>query len=260
MEMYTNEPTGVRLAIGIIFFGLIAVEAIWSYRLGRGVYDWKETLANFGVLLGTQVSKVVFLGYQMVVLGWFAQFRIAEWSGGVAAFLATFVLIDFLYYWQHRIMHEVKFFWAFHLVHHSAQKMNLTTSFRLNWVSPLIVVFFFVPAAVLGAPVSYIIATIAINLVYQFWLHTTAIGKLGWLEGVVNTPSAHRVHHGSNPEYLDRNYGAVFMIWDRMFGTYAPESVPVRYGVTTGPVGYNPFVLVFQGFVDFFRGRLESRG
>jgi sterol desaturase/sphingolipid hydroxylase (fatty acid hydroxylase superfamily) len=100
----------------------------------------------------------------------------------------------------------------------------------------------------------------SLNLFFQFFLHTESIGKLGFLEGFINTPSAHRVHHGSNPEYIDKNYGGVLMIWDRMFGSYTPETTPVLYGITTGHVGYNPFKLVFHGFYDLFRGKLNSKG
>lgn len=263
-SLLLTEPgagaTAPRIAIGLVLLFLILLEAFWARKNHLQIHDWKETAANFGVLVGTQISKALFLGWQLLVLTAVAPYQIMSWEPGLAAFLGTFLLVDFLYYWQHRIMHETKLFWAFHLVHHSGQKMNLTTSFRLNWLSPLIGSFFYIPAALLGAPATYILVAVALNLVFQFFLHTTAAGKLGWLEGMINTPSAHRVHHGSNPEYLDKNYGGVLMIWDRLFGTYVPETVPVQYGITTGAVGYNPFKLVFHGFYDLFRGRLSSRG
>jgi sterol desaturase/sphingolipid hydroxylase (fatty acid hydroxylase superfamily) len=253
-------PSGPRIVIGLAFIFLITLEVLWSQRKGRPVHDWKESVANLSILIGTQISKAMFLGWQLLVLTMAAQFQLFHWDSGILTFVATFFLVDFFYYWQHRIMHETKIFWAFHLVHHSGQKMNLTTSFRLNWLSPLITAFFFIPVVLLGAPIVYVIASLGINLLFQFFLHTTAIGKLGWLEGVINTPSAHRVHHGSNPEYLDKNYGGVLMIWDRFFGSYASETIEVDYGVTTGPAGYNPFKLVFHGFYDLFRGRLHSKG
>ena len=258
-------PTAARAILGLTLLVLIGLELLWLLqrpsRAGREVaYDWKESLANLGILVGVQVSKALFLGWQLLVLGWFAHIRVATWGTGALAFAGTFILVDFLYYWQHRLMHQSKPFWAFHLVHHSAQTLNLTTSFRLNWVTPLIGSFFYVPAVLLGAPAEYVLASVGLNLLYQFWLHTEAIGRLGPIEGIINTPSAHRVHHASNPEYLDRNYGGVLMVWDRLFGTYAEERAAVRYGITTGPEGYNPFVLVFHGFVDLFRGRLTSRG
>ncbi len=259
-ELPTSASVVFRGGVFTLFVGLIIFELLWSRQRGRTIHDWKESLANLIIFVGMQVSKVLFLGWQTIVLGTAAQFQIFQWSEGLLSFLGTLFLVEFLYYWEHRIMHETKPFWAFHLVHHSAQKMNFTTSFRLNWMSPLISSFFFVPAVLLGAPIQYVISAIGLNLLYQFFLHTESIGKLGLLEGILNTPSAHRVHHGSNPEYLDKNYGGILMIWDRIFGTYAPETSEVRYGITTGPVGYNPIKLIFHGFVDLFLGRLKSRG
>lgn len=249
-----------RIAIGMTFLLLIVAEWAWSRNKKMQVHDSKETAANFSILVGNQVSKVLLLGWQLLILTSVAEYRIFSWEAGIVSFIGTFFLVDFFYYWQHRIMHETKFFWAFHLVHHSGQKMNLTTSFRLNWLSPLVGSLFYIPAVILGAPSEYILVALALNLVFQFFLHTESIGKLGFLEGIINTPSAHRVHHGSNPEYLDKNYGGVLMIWDRIFGSYIPESAPVHYGITTGQVGYNPFVLVFHGFYDLFRGKLSSKG
>lgn len=255
-----------RTLVRLFFFGLIVAFIVWEIfaarRRSMQIHDVKESWSNMGIFAGVQISKVLLLGWQLLVLGIVAQFGMASWTPGVLSFLGTLLLVDFLYYWQHRAMHETKLFWAFHLVHHSGQQMNLTTSFRLNWLSPLVTPFFFIPAVLLGAPIAFVLGTLTLNLFFQFWLHTKLIPRLGFLEGIINTPSAHRVHHGSNKEYLDRNYGGILMIWDRMFGTYATEDeqVPVRYGVTTGPAGYNPFVLVFHGFVDLFRGRLESRG
>lgn len=249
-----------KIMIGITFLILIVAEWVWSKKKQVQIHDWKETSANLVVLIGTQISKAFFLGWQLLILTSVAEFKIMTWESGIISFLGTFFLVDFFYYWQHRIMHETKFFWAFHLVHHSGQKMNLTTSFRLNWLSPLIGSFFFIPMSLLGAPATYILISLSLNLVIQFFLHTESIGKLGFLEGIINTPSAHRVHHGSNPEYIDKNYGGVLMIWDRLFGSYTTENAAVQYGITTGHVGYNPIKLVFHGFFDLFRGKLNSKG
>jgi sterol desaturase/sphingolipid hydroxylase (fatty acid hydroxylase superfamily) len=131
--------------------------------------------------------------------------------------------------------------------------MNLTAAYRLNWFGALISPLFFIPLALAGFPPTYIVASYAFNLLYQFFLHTESIGKLGPLEGLIDTPSAHRVHHGVNPLYIDRNFGGVLLIWDKLFGTYQPETEKVKYGLTTGLVSYNPFRLVFQGFIDLFQ-------
>ena len=129
--------------------------------------------------------------------------------------------------------------------------MNLTMAYRLNWLSAIISPVFFLPLAFLGIPTDFIVLSYALNLLYQFFMHTEAVGKLGWLEGIIDTPSAHRVHHGSDPIYIDKNFGGVFMIWDRLFGTYQPELEKPTYGLTTGFTSYNPFRLVFQGFIEW---------
>jgi sterol desaturase/sphingolipid hydroxylase (fatty acid hydroxylase superfamily) len=258
------EPEGgnfvPRMIIGITFTMLVIAEWVWSRQKQMHIHDGKETAANFVVLLGNQISKALFLSWQLWILTSVADYKILSWEPGILSFIGTFFLVDFFYYWQHRIMHETKLFWAFHLVHHSGQKMNLTTSFRLNWLSPLVGSLFYIPVALLGAPSTFILMAQSLNLFFQFFLHTESIGKLGFMEGFINTPSAHRVHHGSNPEYIDKNYGGVLMIWDRLFGSYTPETSPVQYGITTGHVGYNPFTLVFHGFYDLFRGKLNSKG
>jgi sterol desaturase/sphingolipid hydroxylase (fatty acid hydroxylase superfamily) len=138
--------------------------------------------------------------------------------------------------------------------------MNLTTAYRLNWFGAIVSPLFFIPLAIAGFPPDFIVASYALNLLYQFFLHTEAVGKLPVIEGVIDTPSAHRVHHGSNPIYIDKNFGGVFMIWDKLFKTYQPESEPVVYGITTGFISYNPFVLVFKGFIDLFKGKMKYKG
>jgi sterol desaturase/sphingolipid hydroxylase (fatty acid hydroxylase superfamily) len=131
--------------------------------------------------------------------------------------------------------------------------MNLTAAYRLNWFSALVSPVFFVPAALLGLPADFIAAAYGLNLLYQFFLHTEVIGKLGPIEGIMDTPSAHRVHHGANPLYIDKNFGGVFMLWDRIFNTYQPETEKVTYGLTTGFNSNRPLVLVFHGFRQWFR-------
>lgn len=130
--------------------------------------------------------------------------------------------------------------------------MNLTSAYRLNWFSALVSPLFFVPLALLGFPPDYIVLSYVLNLLYQFFLHTEAIGKLGRMEGFIDTPSAHRVHHGQNDIYIDKNFGGVFMWWDRLFNTYQPETEKVKYGISGEAVSYNPFRLVLQGFINLF--------
>lgn len=234
---------------------LIGLEALWSRRQNRGVYDGKETAANLGILVGMQLSRALTMGWTLLVLG--AAQNLAPWHFEFSAWtvIAALLLADFVYYWQHRLMHVVPALWAFHQVHHSSPWMNLTTSYRLNWFTPLIGVFFLTPGVLLGLPVEAVALAMFTDLVFQFFLHTEAVGRLGPVEGVLNTPSAHRVHHGKNDRYIDTNFGGMLMVWDRMFGTYVPESAdePVQYGVPEGFLGHNPVKLVVVGFALWAR-------
>jgi sterol desaturase/sphingolipid hydroxylase (fatty acid hydroxylase superfamily) len=239
---------------------LICLEMAWNWRAQKQNYALPETLANLAIFAGLPVARFMLDGYQIFWLNLFSAGTPWHWDESRASFLLTFVLTDFAYYWHHRAMHVVKFFWAFHVVHHSGMRFNLTTSFRLNWFAGVVSIFFYLPLVLLGCPPRFVLASLALGLLYQFFLHTEAIGRLPWIEGILNTPSAHRVHHGSNERYLDKNFGGVLMIWDRLFDSYKPESEPLVYGITTGFVSHNPFTLVLHGFADLVRGRLNQRG
>lgn len=234
-------------------------EIIWSWKRDKKVYRLDETITNILILAGFHLSKLLFAGYQLWVLGFVTDIAPFHLPHTWYTFILAFVVADFLYYWFHRISHHWAPLWAFHLIHHSSPLMNLTAAYRLNWFSALISPVFFVPAALAGLPPDFIVLSYALNLLYQFFLHTEAVGKLGLIEGVLDTPSAHRVHHGTNPQYIDKNFGGVFMIWDRIFHTYQPETEKVQYGLTTGYISRNPFVLVFHGFIALFRKTLKLR-
>jgi sterol desaturase/sphingolipid hydroxylase (fatty acid hydroxylase superfamily) len=236
---------------------IIMAEIIWSWKNDKKAYEVKETFSNLAVLAGFQFSKLLFAGYQLAALGFFSGLALFHLPHTPWVFLITFITVDFIYYWFHRASHIITPLWAFHQVHHSASHMNLTAAYRLNWFSALISPLFFIPAVILGLPPEFVVACYAINLLYQFFLHTEAVGTMGPLEKVIDTPSSHRVHHGSNPLYIDKNFGGVLIVWDRIFKTYQPETEKVNYGLTTGFAGYNPFVLVFRGFEELFAGKMK---
>jgi len=238
----------------------ILIESLYSIYKKKPVHDPKDTAANVFIIVGYQVFKAASLTWQIYILNIFYDMTPLRLPNSTSTFFLSLLIADFLYYWYHRWMHGYKPLWAFHLIHHSSQKLNLTTSFRLNWLSPIISAFFFIPAALVGIPPATIVLSYAVNLLYQYWLHTEFIGKIPVIEGILNTPSGHRVHHGSNPIYIDKNYGGILMIWDRMFGTYQPETEKVRYGITYGFVSYNPFILLLHGFYDLFRGKMNYKG
>jgi sterol desaturase/sphingolipid hydroxylase (fatty acid hydroxylase superfamily) len=246
-------------ALGIIIV-LITLEIIWSWRTDAKVYNAKESLANFAILIGFNLSKFLFAGYQLGIMKFVQQFALFKISSTIYTFIIVFILADFIYYWYHRISHIWQPMWAFHVVHHSGMYMNLTTSYRLNWFSALISPLFFVPLVLIGFQPEIVVVSYALNLLYQFLMHTESINKLGAIEGIIDTPSAHRVHHGSNPIYIDKNFGGVLMIWDRIFNTYQPETEKPIYGTTKGFISNNPFVLIFHGFIDLFKGKMKYRG
>lgn len=242
----------------ILIVSLIAllVEITWSLAKGRRVYAKGEVLANLALLFGNQLLRPVSLAWKGLVFGWIMPYRLFELPATPAVALLTFVAVEFVYYWYHRLSHERPFLWTIHHTHHSSTLMNYTTAFRLNWLGAFIGPLMFIPLILMGFSPKVVLISLLLGLLYQFFLHTQMIGHLGFLEGWLNTPAAHRVHHGSNPRYLDKNYGAVLMVFDRLFGTWEPESEPVRYGVTTGPLPPNPLVIVFGPLFGLLRRQL----
>ncbi|GLU51414.1 sterol desaturase family protein [Dyadobacter frigoris] len=247
-----NQIGPYRVYILLFLAVLVTVEIIWSWKNDKKVYDIKETFSNLFVFAGFQFSKYIFTGYQLALLSFFSGISLFTFPHNTWIFLLTFFVADFIYYWFHRASHVWKPLWAFHLIHHSAMHMNLTAAYRLNWFSALVSPLFFIPAALLGLPSDFIVISYALNLAYQFFMHTEAVGKLGVIEKVMDTPSSHRVHHGNNPIYIDKNFGGVLIIWDRIFQTYQPETEKVNYGLTSGFLSNNPFKLVSRGFIDLF--------
>jgi sterol desaturase/sphingolipid hydroxylase (fatty acid hydroxylase superfamily) len=181
-----------------------------------------------------------------------------EWWAWALLVLAQ----DFLFYWYHRAAHRIEYMWASHRVHHSPNELVLASAYRLpctlvlslNWV-------FYMPLVWIGFPPLVVFGVLALNLAYQFWLHTTLIPRLGPIEGILNTPSAHRVHHGRNPEYLDKNFGGTLMIFDRFFGTYQPEDprIEISYGLVTQEYSLNPLWVAYGGFVKLIRDLCKAR-
>ena len=190
-------------------------------------------------------AEVLILGAAAALVPW----ELHGWSAWVVGLLG----VEFFYYWDHRAGHEIRLLWAAHVIHHSSQKYNLSTALRQTWTGEYTVLFF-LPVALLGVPVEIILAAWSVNLLYQFWIHTEAIDRLPrWFEFVFNTPSHHRVHHGSQAQYLDRNYGGVLIVWDRLFGTFEPEGEQVIYGLTKNLETFNPLRVATHEYVALYR-------
>ena len=250
-----NAESPIFLAV---FAALIAVELTWSLVRRRPVYSAGETLANLTIALGNGLIRPIAVIWTFLVMSWIEPVQRVALPDTSWAFPLTFVVVDFAYYGYHRASHEFRWLWSMHHTHHSSPWYNLSTAVRLNWVAKFVSPLFFAPLVLVGLSAEAVASSLALGLLYQLFLHTEAVPALGRFEGLLlNTPSAHRVHHGSNPRYIDRNYAGVFIVWDRLFGTYEPEHERVRYGVTTGFLGHNPFVIQFAPLLSFLRGRFQ---
>lgn len=233
-----------------VFVVMIAAEIWVGKKRGLTLYTKGETIASISIgavqrLIG--LVKLSVTGYLGIVLYDNRIFTMP--MDGWVGWLTLFVLLEFTYYWYHRLSHEVRWFWATHAVHHSIEEMNILGSYRLGWTSKLSMAYLtHLPLMWIGFSPAAVATMLALNLFYQSWLHTNLIGRLGVLEGILNTPSAHRVHHAKNADYLDRNHGGVTMIFDRLFGTYVEErdEEPVQYGLVK-PIGStNPVTIAFH--------------
>ncbi|HEY4080594.1 MAG TPA: sterol desaturase family protein [Burkholderiaceae bacterium] len=242
--------------------GLSLIEAWWLAR--RGGYDWKALgISVLDMVLRLSVQIFLPLSIAAGLFSYAAEHRLTtiELNSWVA-FLGLFIGQEFFYYWYHRAAHRVRWFWCNHSVHHSPNTLNLGAAYRIGIVGKLTgTPLFFAPLAWLGFPQHVVFEVLSLNLLYQFWLHTSWIPKLGPLEYLLNTPSAHRVHHASNLEYLDANYGGVLIVFDRLFGTYRAErdDLPCRYGLIDPVTSYNPLRIEFAPWLKLARDLASAR-
>jgi sterol desaturase/sphingolipid hydroxylase (fatty acid hydroxylase superfamily) len=237
-------PRSLLLLPAILIFAA-AIEGLYLQHARRQVYDWRAYFASLGDAIGRLfINRVVGFGIAGTVFALVARVRIAtipmdRWYSWLALLLA----LEFFYYWMHRADHRVQWLWATHAVHHSTNAYNLSAAYRLGWTSGLSGgALFFTPLVFIGFPVQAVLGAAALNLLYQFWLHTELIPRLGPLEWFLNTPRHHRVHHARNPEYIDKNFGGVLIVFDRLFGTFATEvsDAPLEYGLVHRVTSYNP--------------------
>lgn len=225
------------------FVLLVLVEMIVARFRDRTRYEPKDTLTSLALGLGSTVAGALTAGiaFGMAMAVW--RFRLFDIGYAWYWFVLAFVIDDLAYYVFHRLAHRVRWFWASHVIHHSSQHYNLSTALRQTWTGFVSLGFLFrLPLALIGFPPPMLVFVAGINLVYQFWIHTEVIGKCPrWFEAVMNTPSHHRVHHATNAHYLDTNYAGVFIVWDRMFGTFTPErdDEPPRYGIVHNLGSFN---------------------
>lgn len=252
----------ILLALSPIFLICIALEWWWSHRQGRHRYQWRDSLANAILALMHQAGDALSLLLLLPFFYWLSQFAVFELPFNAWSLLLLFLLQDFLYYWFHRASHQIRWLWASHVAHHSSRLMNFSTAFRQSLTYPLSGMWlFWTPLIWLGFDVKLVLAVVAINLAFQFFVHTQYAKHWGWLGTIFNTPSWHRVHHACNPIYIDKNYAGVLVIWDRLFGTFQPELAdePCRYGITEPFESMNPWTITFYEWQRMFVAARQSQ-
>jgi sterol desaturase/sphingolipid hydroxylase (fatty acid hydroxylase superfamily) len=233
------------------FFLLIGIESVVSRVQRVRRYRLHDTITSLGCGIGEQVIVVFTVGLSVAAYA-YAEKHLAITripASSVVAWVLVFILVDHSFYWFHRAAHRVNFMWAGHAVHHQSEEYNLSTALRQNWIENLLAWPFYVPLAILGFPLAMFATASTVNTLYQFWVHTRIIGRLGPVEGFLNTPSSHRVHHGIDPEYVDKNYGGMFMIWDRLYRTYQPEVAEPHYGTVKPLESWSPLWANVHGWV-----------
>lgn len=229
-----------------VVLGLIAVEFLFDHYHGTTRYSLRDTLTSFAISIMALIVTFLCRGASFAFLYLMYDSALMDLSMRWYNWLIAFVLIDFLGYWLHWLGHHSTFFWLVHAPHHSSEKYNLSTAIRLPVLSGCFRFVLWAPLCLTGFHPAMVVALEASMYFYQFFLHTENIGRLGWLENVLNTPSHHRVHHATNEQYLDKNFGAVLIIWDRLFGTFQAEQAKPRYGIVGRTASLNPFKIVFQ--------------
>jgi len=255
------NPKYILAIAGPVFFISVMLEW-WGVKSGKlgGRYESKDAWASMAMGLGNLVSDILmgFIGAAYLWWLWTMPVRTLDWGFTIWALIAAFVAQDFLYYWKHYFYHKIRWLWAAHVVHHSSEHYNLSTALRQPWNNHILGLFILsTPLVFLGLHPLLLAFVAAFNLIYQYWIHTEAIDKCPrWFEAVMNTPSHHRVHHATNPRYLDANFAGIFIVWDKMFGTFVPEMRDVediKYGIIK-PVGtFNPFKIAFVEMLNMLK-------
>lgn len=240
-----------------LYLAFMTVEILISKRAGIARYELKDTAVSLTTNFGSGFERVMVGSFYYFLLMWFYQYRIFEIEFTWIALAACIVLEDFAYYWIHRLSHRTRIGWASHVTHHSSQNFNFSVALRQTWTflfTGLIVVY--IPLVLLGFHPAMVFFCGGLNLAYQFLLHTEMVKRLPkWYEAVMNTPSHHRVHHGINKKYIDANYAGIFIVWDKLFGTFVAEddNEPVRYGITKNLTTFNVLTVQFHEWIAMFK-------
>ncbi len=238
-----------------VFFALIGIELFVAHRRGQKVYRFEDTVTDLACGVSSQISAVLFkpllaAGFSSVFAS-YAPWQLSPssaWTWAIA-----FLGVDFCYYWWHRLSHEVNFLWAAHVVHHQSEDYNLSVALRQAFFTQFTSFPFYLPLVFLGIPPTVLGITIALSTLYQFWIHTELVDRLPRFEKLFNAPMHHRVHHAINPKYLDKNYAATLILWDKLFGTYIEETEPCVYGTVKPLRSFDSHWANLEGWVSLFK-------
>jgi len=243
-----------------IYIVVIGAELLFSYIHEKKYYSTYGILANIYLTVLNFSLDILVRGVCLFVLNYFYQFKFIEIKNPIAYWSILLIAQDFMFYWLHRVDHYCRLFWAVHVTHHSSEEFNLTVGFRSSVFQPLYRFIYFIPLALIGFKGIDIMFVYAATQIYGILIHTKTVGKLGFIEWFMSTPSHHRVHHASNVKYLDKNMGMVFIIWDRLFGTFEAEdkNEQVIYGLTENIKTYNPLKMVFHEWISIGRDLRKS--
>ncbi|PMJ98738.1 sterol desaturase family protein [Vibrio sp. 10N.261.55.A7] len=258
ITLLISHPEWLLLVLAPLFVSCMLAEYWFGQRTRRlpdnALYHFKEVACNFALAAMHQLSDLLtgllIAKLYLWVFGW----KLFDIDLSFTSFVSLMVLQDFFYYWFHRASHRVHWMWAAHVVHHSSERMNFSTAFRQSLMYPLAGMWlFWLPLVIIGFDPSLVLFVVLLNLGLQFFVHTQAIRTLGPIEYLFNTPSHHRVHHGVNKQYIDKNYAGVLIIWDKIFGTFEPERETVRYGISKPVNSYNPLTVTFAEWLHVWQ-------
>ncbi|MCH3885109.1 sterol desaturase family protein [Tenacibaculum aquimarinum] len=251
-------PNLIHYAIPIFVLTVI-IEVILTVKVKMEDYQYKDAITSITMGLGNVFIGLFTKGLILAVFLFLYEYRFFTIPFTRWAWLLLLFAEDLAYYWNHRIAHESRLFWASHVVHHSSKEYNLSTALRQTWTGSFYTFIFWLPLILIGFHPIMVLMQMSI-LLYQYWIHTEMIDKLPkWFEAIFNTPSHHRVHHATNPQYLDRNHAGIFIIWDKLFGTFEPEVEKPTYGLVSNINTYNPIKIAFIEWFNMIKDVFNSK-
>ena len=251
IRVYNGSVVLNPIAVAVpFFFVLIGAELAWAKKKKVSVYRFADSITDLSCGIASQIEAALLGTTILAIYTLVYAHRLFTIERPVWQWVIAFFTVDFVYYWWHRASHEVNFMWAAHVVHHQSEDYNLAVALRQAWFTSVTDWPFYLPMAFLGVNLEIFLLSNAVSLLYEFWIHTELIRRIDPLEYVLNTPAHHRVHHATNPEYLDKNYGATLIVWDHLFGTFEDEVEPPIYGLTTPLGSFNPLWAQVHYFWD----------